>query len=920
MKRVRARGLKAELFSNSVLATTFAVACAIPSAANAQEAEPEAEEAQAIIVTGTLIRGVAPTGTQVVSVSAEDIAETGVASTNNLLASLPLVSTFNTVAATPSDLGNQANRPNIRGLQIDQYAPSTTLLLMDGHNMVGASILQTTPDPTVIPPGAVERVEVVPDGGSALYGSDAVSGTVNFITRKRFDGTEIAVHRGFANDYDSRDVSLIHGLDWTGGSAVFSYFGRSNSDLMTRDRERPAQDLRPFGGDDYRETTCNPANILVGSTTYALPAGTPTFDNLTPGTLNKCDKQQQGFSIVPKEHQHSVFLALQHDIAPSIYFDMTAYFTRRKTSQPETQLANSVTIDESNPFFQSIEGETSHIVQFSYADAAGMFNKINQGGDSFYSKSYLKSYGVTPSLTFEVSPTWEVDALLNYGWSEMILHDPKRNAVYENSVLRQPAGSPITLTENTALNPYDVSQTNPLVLQGILNWDNYARTNQILKQGRVIANGSLFNLGSEAVRVALGGQVSEETYNALNVDAPYGSTMGAATKFEKRMVYALFGEVLVPIIGPDNAMPGIQSLTVNLSGRYDKYENCCETINPKVGVTWEPFDGLSVRGSWGTSFNAPSMADTGGAIDTRVIAGNSTSLDNLAPASVDPLVDPDVDTLRPSLFVPGGNADLQPQTAETWSIGADWQPNFAPNLRLGVTYWNVALSGSIGTSTMPIQQMYLTPAWSQYYILRPTLEQALAAFGGLEDTRVQGAESIESLYGKGNDPYVLRDLRRHNLGNQFVDGIDGQIVYNQPTGFGAIRASVNASYILNRDSQAFDGADLVDMLATNNRKLTLTSSVGVDVGNFTSTATLNYSGGYDVIGVPGQDRVGAFSPVNLFFSYSLDGPGVLRDTDLTLNVDNVFDTETPFVNQGNGIAVGVSTIGRYFNFGIRKRF
>jgi iron complex outermembrane receptor protein len=448
------KGVKANLFSSSILVTTFAMACAIPSVAQAQD-EPEdgSNQINQIVVTGTLIRGVAPTGTQVVSVSSEDIAKTGVVSTNNLLASLPLLSTFNTVAATPSDLGNQANRPNIRGLTIGQYSPSTTLILMDGHNMVGASILQTTPDPTMIAPGALERVEVVPDGGSSLYGSDAVSGIVNFITRKHFDGTEVGIHRGFANGYDTRDVSVIHGLDWKGGSAVFSYFGRSNSALMAGDRSRPAQDLTPFGGTDYRDSTCNPANILVGSTTYALPEGTPTFDSLTPGTLNRCDKQQLGFAIVPEEYQHSFFLAMEHEIAPSITMEMTGYFSYRATSTPEAQLANTVTIDDSNPFFHSITGETSHKVQFSYADAIGNWNSINQGGDSFFSKSYMKSYGVTPSLNFELSPAWEVTALLNYGWSEMILDDPKRNGTYETAVSSQAAGSSIPLTLDTALNP-----------------------------------------------------------------------------------------------------------------------------------------------------------------------------------------------------------------------------------------------------------------------------------------------------------------------------------------------------------------------------------------------------------------------------------------------------------------------------------
>jgi iron complex outermembrane receptor protein len=904
------------------------MACAIPTVAQAQD-EPAVAQAQdepeddsnQIVVTGTLIRGVAPTGTQVVSVSAEDIVKTGVVSTNNLLATMPLLSTFNTVAKTPSDLGNQANRPNIRGLSIGQYSPSTTLILLDGHNMVGASILQTTPDPTMIAPGALQRVEVVPDGGSALYGSDAVSGIVNFITRKSFDGTEVSIHRGFADHYDTRDISLVQGVDWEGGSAVLSYFGRDNSNLLAKYRDLPADDHTPWGGNDGRSRNCASPNILLGGG-YAMPGGAvtdATFDGLVEGTVNLCDNQQIGEPVVPEEFQHAISLGMQQEITPTIHFEMTGYWTQRKTSTPEVQQSSTVTIDDTNPFFHSIDGETSHRVGFSYSPAMGPFNVINPGGVSDYSKSYMSSYGVTPSLSFELSPSWDVTALLNYGWSEMILHDPKKNSVAEGKAVVQGDGPPLTV--DTALNPYDIAQTSPDVLQGILNWDNHATTIQILKQARVIANGSLFSIGGGEVRAALGGQISEETYDAFNVDAPYGVDFGKHAKFEKRKVYALFGEVRVPLVGPDNAMPGIQALTFNLSGRYDKYENCCETTNPKLGVTWEPFDGLSLRGSWGTSFNAPSMADTGNAVDTRVGVSFGTSEGNLAPLSYDPLrtdATDAVDLLRPSMFVPGGSADLQPQDATTWSVGADIRPSSIPQLSLSLTYWNVALSNSIGTSTYNIQQEYVTPEWQKYFVFRPTLEEALAAFGGLEGVVVQGAESIESLYEGPPEtwPYLMMDARRHNLGNQYVDGFDVGFVWNQPTDFGSIRATFDSSYIMHRTTEEFSGAPVVDLLLDNNRQLVMSGTLGAIVGDFTASATVNYSGGYNVLGIASQDRVKSFTPVNMFFRYSLEGLGM----DLTLNVDNVFQTKPPFYDSRNGIANGATTLGRYFNFGVRKRW
>jgi iron complex outermembrane receptor protein len=903
-------GLKRNLLATTVLACAFTVAHAGHALAQTSQTPSQEADLSEVVVTGTLIRGVAPVGTQVVAVTQEDIVRTGAASGNNLLASMPLVSTFNTIAATPVDLGNNANRPNIRGLQIDRFAPSTTLLLMDGHNLVGASILQTTPDPTMIPPGAIARVEVVPDGGSSIYGSDAVSGIVNFITRKQFDGTEITAHAGASNPYDSADFGITHGINWEGGSAVVSYFSRWNSPLFARDRDFPRMDLREYGGTDQRSRNCSPGTVTAAGRTYAL-SSPATFTGLTPGTFNLCDLERDQV-ISPKEQQHSVFVAGQQEFGPNLHFESTAYYVNRitKSYEPQLNVAGAV-INNTNPFFRQINGgtETSQTVNFNYGPVAGV---------NFQSQSRMRSYGFSPQLTYTLSEDWEIEGLFNYGWSELTLRDPMRNAAAEAAALRQQPGAS-ALTTGTALNPYDITRTSPGVIQSILNWQNYAATRQSITQARLVANGTLFSMGGGDVRVAMGAQFSREWYNSINGFAPIGIEAGQK-KDEKRNVYAVFGELLIPIVGENNARPGIHSLAIDLSARYDKYQDCCETTNPKIGVTYEPFEGLSLRGNWGTSFNAPSMADTGGAVDTRVNVGLTTPVANLRPGSPTSAVD----QLRPSLSVPGGTADLQPQEATTWSIGADFRPTQVPGLRLGVTYWNVELRKMIGTSTMPIQDLYTTPAWQQYYILYPTLEQVLAFAGGTANLPVNGATSVASLYGIGNDPYIIRDLRRHNLGNQYVDGIDGEASYQMPTGWGSIRGGVNATYTLNRKSEPFEGAKLVDLLLANQRQLTVSANVGVEVGRFLAAATLNYSGGYDVTGIVNQTEVKSFHPLNLFFRYGFEGPGVLENTELTLNIDNVFDDNPPFFNGGIGgglfgLANG-STLGRYYNVGLRKRF
>ena len=139
-----------------------------------------------IVVTGTLLRGVAPIGTNVIGVTRQEILETGAASSNDLLASIPQVGNFGTVPVGTAAFGLPIVRPNIRNLAA--AGGSSTLVLLNGHRMVGAGVLQTSVDPSILPPEVIDRLEIVPDGGSAIYGSDAIGGVINFITRNRFNG------------------------------------------------------------------------------------------------------------------------------------------------------------------------------------------------------------------------------------------------------------------------------------------------------------------------------------------------------------------------------------------------------------------------------------------------------------------------------------------------------------------------------------------------------------------------------------------------------------------------------------------------------------------------------------------------------------------------------------------------------------
>jgi iron complex outermembrane receptor protein len=873
------------LFAASALALTTAAAPAF-----AQSTAATDSKISEIVVTGTLVRGVAPVGVQVSSVTQKDIQRTGAQSTNELLTSIPQVTNaFNVVPTTPSGAGRSTFRPNLRN--VSNIGHSTTLLLMDGHNMVGSGILQTTADLGIIPRGAIERVEVVADGGSATYGSDAVSGIINMITRTRFNGLEIKGNAGFANGYHSYTTSITGGMTFDRGSFLVAYDWRENSPLYNSSRDRPRQDLRPFGGRDFGGTGCAPGAIKTpNGSIFTAPNFTAVSAQPT------CDLTAQGV-LFAQEHQNSIFSSFTYQVAPNIDFELKALGSQRRTTNPAAQRNTAgASITNANPFFHSINGETTQTVYYSYASVLG---------SRLQNVSGLDDYQITPTLTWHAGNGWRVRAMVDYGWSNTTAFNPQVNTAVEATALRG-AG----LTTSTALNPYNLALTNPGVIANIVTYGIDSGSIQSLATARVIADGSIFKAPGGDVRLAVGAQFQRETSLAHYNPGQVGQTVNNVTVAATRDVGAIFGELVVPLVGPDNALPLLHSLEFDVSARYDKYNDVGATANPKVGFSWGVFDGLKVRGNWGTAFVAPSLADTNGSADISVILAATTVLRPGDPASA---------LLRPQINVAGGTPGLSPMPATTWSIGTDFAPTFAPGLKFGLTYFSIQIDKLVGIVPFSNPLLYSTPAYAPFYISNPTQAQALAATTNAGP--LTGFSSIASVYGIGQDPYTLVDVRRKNLGSLVVNGLDYSMSYDHPVKWGAVFAQAGGELFTTRSQQAVQGAAKINQLANGMPAYNVTATVGTDIGErFTMSATANYTPGYALVGVTNQTSYGSFMPVNLFFKYDFG-----HDLVGTLNIDNVLDTKVPFANVSGGISssagfLQASTIGRFVNFGISKRF
>lgn len=517
---VRRRGL----LLVSVCATSLSSASAFAQDANdtmrpedrlasdsSTSADQEDFDDDAIVVTGTLLRGVAPTGTNVIGVTPAEIAATGATNANDLLATIPQVGSFNSPPLISAGTNAQSsnNRPRLRNIGSAFAGGSATLVLLDGHRVVGSGIRQTTPDPEIVPPAVIERVEVIPDGGSSTYGADAVAGVINFITRRSFSGLEAEARYGIGDDYESVDTFVTAGHDWGTGSAYVSYNYAWNDALLGGDRDY-IQRLDWTTGLPA-DRNCDPGNITIrpasgGAITYALP-------DRIPDTLNKCDESDLT-TFFPQRERHSIFVGLSQDFGDSVRFDLRGFFTHRlsRSNSGPFRTANA-SIRPQNPFYVDIPGATTsgspQVVAFSWEPAFGPNAQVDE--------TELTTWGITPSVSVDLSRNWQLRGLLNYGRSTTELNNAELNPALVNAALA-------ATTTQTAINPYDIASTpNKKLLADIANWQFYGEAKQELINARAILDGTLFAIPGGDVRVAAGAEYIREEFRSRTGDIVPGA-------------------------------------------------------------------------------------------------------------------------------------------------------------------------------------------------------------------------------------------------------------------------------------------------------------------------------------------------------------------------------------------------------------
>jgi iron complex outermembrane receptor protein len=728
-------------------------------------------------------------------------------------------------------------------------ASNSTLVLIDGHRLPVGGNQHVLPDPNIVPAIAVERIEILADGSSSVYGSDAVGGVINIITRKRFEGLEVDLQTGFGANYDTKLASLLYGHIWSSGwvTGAYGYSRASNPSVDYASRPYTVPDktglaiqngLLPPGAGTSSVTNsatfyCDPATIQMdgASGMYTSAVATAEVTNLpqnspcpyganTPGSYNGTGAEVRHTALVKFAQNFGSRLTVSGDFAYS-YRD-----TYTHVSAPTMQAKAFAVGPQANPFYQKPAGytgnATSEIVRWDATELLGYGLNDNYSRDWYailrqeYELNRRLRLTASQMVTNDQSVVITNANTLDLRGAALALNGTT-NAAGDTTIPTQPNSSfvflNLPLTTANALdvwNPAATNRTSAAVRTAITNNPHIYRGSYQLRDFLFGADGDVLDLPGGPLRIALGTEYmsigQQSGINSPNDYGPTGRSLAMTYYSLDRSVFSVFAETDIPLISPGANLPLARQITLNLSGRYDGYSDVGVTTNPKIALDWEAASGVKLRANWSTSFVAPSQRSVGdpsrdglnvlsrvtpfspSATVPTALFPNIIGAPGCAPGSVTCQIDSKI----PGVYRYTGNPDIRPQQGRAWNLGLDLEPALIPGLSLSVTFFDNRFKGGV---TSPQISAVLTNASQNYRLVfcnpgAPCTQQQIASFIG----NVPIVQSLPAAV------YYLFDQRQANALTLKVQGLDisGSYTYRSE------RAGSFTAALMATDFLAFD--------------------------------------------------------------------------------------------------------------------
>ena len=524
---------------------------------------------------------------------------------------------------------------------------NTTLVIMDGLRLPGGGQQFNQTDPNIIPVSAIQRVEVLADGASTAYGSDAVAGVVNYITRRTFDGFDMNVQYGFGDSYHNAAGSFIWGDTWETGGVYIAGSLSEQSELYNRDRPFVSRgDYRDLGGSNNLSFSCPDPTITVQQRAGGL-GGIPgqvflgtgaTAPVSNTGANAPCNNSLYG-NIVPAQGRGNVFMKVVNDFSDRLHLTAALNYNRQRTHSTAgpgtintlafgpgfTPGANNRFPDQINPFFVAPAGAptaTIENVNVLALRADGNYGETRTQADVIYG-SIVLSYDITDDWTVTLSDAagWNrsaTDALNTFcgACAQLALNGTTQTGNVNASAIsgQNVIALNLPLTVNNALDVWrrldDPSNRTPAsVLQSLYSNDSGNTNLNQFNQVKLDLQGALFDLPGGALQVAIGGeyfwQDQQQKFIGGNNTGPTTTGAGYRNYEYGRNVKSAYAEVYVPVVSPEMEIPFVHQIDISIAGRYDTFSDVGKTWNPKFAANWEIVEGLKLRGNYSESFVAP---------------------------------------------------------------------------------------------------------------------------------------------------------------------------------------------------------------------------------------------------------------------------------------------------------------------------
>ncbi len=865
-----------------------------PSVSIADASKSDATLVEEVVV-GSHIRGVKDSASPVVLMSRDEIDRAGYASVADALTALPQAfggayseDSSSTGADTIGANAGRGTGVNLRGL-----GANATLVLVDGRRMAGAGSRGDFADVSAIPMIALDRVEILLDGASALYGSDAVGGVVNVRLRKDLDGGEFRASGGVATQggYSRYQFGQALGKRWSSGHVMAAYEYYHHSELAARDRAYVGYaDLRPLGGTDRRRNTYSqPGNILrlnaAGSyvPAYAIPAGQDGVGlkpgDFVAGAMN-FENQRASFWVLPKQSRHSLIAAISQDVGDAVTLSADARVGRRDYTSVSSAALTNLTVTRANPYYVSPTGQASERIAYSFMNEAG----------GLVIDGHTESLAVSLGADVRLPAGWAGNV---YGaYAQELSFAPQSNLLnttFLNEAAGLAADSPLTgfsAARDGYFNPFRGAGSNPkAVLDFILSGRDVTKQRGETNSVNLALDGPLLDLPGGPLRLALGGQARREGLRTggWTWTSGYAPTARAARIYH-RTVTSAYAELNAPFVSAANARPGLRRLELSLAGRFEHYDDAGSTANPKVGVIWGPTKDLNVKLSWGTSFRGPSLPELA------------------APYNISPTLIPYNGGNVPVLFYSGGNPDLKPETARSWAATLDFTPRQVPGLRLSGTLYETRFKNRIASPALDnIASALTSPELTPFVtFVNPAANAAdLARVTAL----VNDPHGVQTTFYDISTYRAIIEARPVNTGSLMVRGLDLQGSYATTWLGDPLSFDGSLSWLMHYKRKVTPTSTVVELagMAGYPADLRARASATWTHGALGVTAGLNYLG--DTYAVETGRRIKPWTTTDLQLRWS-PKTGVLGRAGIngSLSVQNVFDADPPFYD--NPLAIG----------------